>query len=191
MDKVGKFLQNVGLAQIANSPFSMPDPSGKIWTPVQLNERKTHAPHVKRKDIKKYDWMPKGEKINPGNTRGSPVQDYRYKKLRGREAHWARRPKYNQGIYSQPTQSEIHYHQKSQMRRGQAKFGLGTSMRFLGRGLLAVQLGVYASWLYDDPSEQTVTKIVKDLTLVDQIDQTFWQPLQWLNEKHVSGPSAS
>lgn len=178
MQQAGKFLQNLGLGQMANAHLSMPDTSGKVWMNMSRKSAKTHRPDIKRKDSKKYDWRPKGDTPNPS---GGSTWKGEFRKLKGREAHWARRPKYNQGIYSQPTQSEIHYHQKSQMRRGQAKYGIGTGMRMLGRGLLIVQLGVYASWLYDDPSEDTVTDIVKDLTLVEQIDELIIQPwTDWL-----------
>ena len=149
---------------------------------MEKRERHLHGTPDERKNPKKYDWRPKGERINPGNTKNAPVQNYKYRKLRGREAHWARRPKYKQGIYSVPTESEIHHHRHAQKRWGQSKIALGTGMRFLGRGLLVVQLGTYAKWMYDDPSESTVTKIVKDLTLVEQIDEVIVQRWQnWLN----------
>jgi hypothetical protein len=41
---------------------------------------------------------------------------------------------------------------------------LGQGMRFLGKGLMVVSLGTYASWLYEDPSLQTLGDIAYDMT---------------------------
>lgn len=175
MSNFGNIVENLGKAQLANSFTSMPSTSGKIWTPMSRKEAKIHSPGM-LKNSRKYDWQPKGESIN-WETKNSPTLHASQKRLRGREAHWARRPIYNQGIYSQPTQSEIYYHRRSQKRKGIAKIGIGKSMKVLGNGLLVVQLGTYAWWMYEDPSSQTATRIVKDLTLSEQIEEIIVEPL--------------
>ena len=137
-DISGNKLVQLGKAQLASAPFSQPPSTGKIWTPFQRNERILHS-RIEKKDMKKYDWRPKGESFNPGNTRNAPVADYKYRKLRGREAHWARRPIYNQGIYSQPTPSEIFHHRRSQARRGMSKIAVGKTINYLGYAYVGYQ----------------------------------------------------
>lgn len=169
---------------MANAQFSQPPSSGKIWVPMTKKEMKTHRPGVPKHSYKKYDFQPKGNTLR-GSMRDSRIGtrsrrgNYRYGEW---ESHWQRRP-HRGGIYSVPSQLEVKLHQKSQTKKGFSKLSLGTSMRMLGNGLMIVQLGIYGSWLYDDPSEKTITKIAKDFTLVEQIDQTFWQPLQMLGER--------
>jgi hypothetical protein len=186
VSKLGKHIAQLGFAQMANAQFSQPPSSGKIWVPMTKKEMKTHRPQVPKKDYKKYDFQPKGNTLR-GSMRDSRIGtrsrrgNYRYGEW---ESHWQRRP-HRGGIYSVPSQLEVQTHRKSQTRKGFGKVSLGSTMRMLGNGLMVVQLGVYASWLYDDPSEKTVTKIVKDFTLVEQIDNTFWQPLQRLSEIYV------
>lgn len=181
MNRLGTIIQQAGIAQYANAHLSMPPSSGKIWTPLEKRHvfRKRGVgigtPDM-RKNSRKYDWRPRGSGMD--QSRGGPTYEPGQRKLKGREAHWMRRPKYNQGIYSQPTPSEIYHHRKSQKRRGGVKIATGTGLRFLGSGLLVFQLGTYATWLYDDPSYSTVKKIVKDLTLSEQVDEYIVSPIE-------------
>ncbi len=189
MTKLGKALQQVGFAQISNSYLSMPPSSGKIWTYTTkqqaFDKRSSQYGYSAdmRKNPRKYDFRPKGEALT-FEGRNSPVYDPGQKKLKGREAHWARRPVHIYGPnavqsqLSRPTVSEIHHHRKSQLRRGQFKVAFGTGLRTLGRGLLYFQLGTYAWWLWEDPSTETVEKIAKDITLYEQIESIFIDPIR-------------
>ena len=169
ISRAGQTVINYGIAQITASKFSNPKPSGKIWMNMTKGEAKTHAPGIPKKDYKKYDWQPKGNTLR-GSIRDSRIAqrgrlvDNRYGEW---EEHKRRRPV--KGIYSQTTESDVSRHRRSQRRRGLVKVGTGTGMRLLGEGMMVVQLGQYASWLIDDPSDATVHRIAKDFTLYDNV----------------------
>lgn len=173
MNKGGKLLQQIGFAQYANAHLSMPSSSGKIWTTIERRQafdvRSSHYGYAAdmRKNPSKYDFRPPPEwKANLAYKDTWRGKD---RPLKGREAHWHRRPVHvygpnaKQSQLSRPTYSEIHHHRKSQKRKGISKFGLGTSMRFLGTGLLIFQLGTYAKWIHDDWTT-AAPKIIEDLT---------------------------
>ena len=145
--KHGRNLQKLGLAQMANAHLSRPAKSTKIWTGMTKADAKIHSPEMIT-NSRKYDWRPRGDSYLSG-VRDSGL--YGRSKKRPRKGglqteHWNRQPKYDQGIYSQPTEYDIHSHRKSQTRKGAVKAGIGTGIRFLGRGLMVVTLAQYASW---------------------------------------------
>lgn len=114
LDKIGKFLQTAGAAQIAAAPHSMPASSRKIWTPLMrhqvMKKREAHygtkgASHM-RKNPRKYDWYPKNPKnyvkYKDPHRRGSMYSS-------PRDAHSARQPR-DGSRYSKPSQKEIATH---------------------------------------------------------------------------------
>lgn len=164
INHLGTTLFNVGLGQYAMSHLSMPPSSGKIWIPMTRAEAKIHRPDITGSKVKNYDWQPKGTSLR-GSFRDSNIS-YRGKRSSYRRGEWEehklRRPV--EGKYSQPSPADIHYHQKSQSRRGLGKATLGGGMRLLGKGLMIVSLGTYTKWMYDDPSIDTVGQIALDMT---------------------------
>lgn len=193
MSKIGNIVENLGKAQLANSVRSMPASSRKIWTPYMRHEvmRKREAHYGAkgaadmRKNPRKYDFRPKK------SSNYFAYKDTWKRKTQvesPREAHRQRSPHYgrvdpNPSPYSVPTEAEISKHRRSQARRGYAKIGVGKSMKVLGNGLLAVQLGTYAWWLYQDPSDETAVRIVEDATMVKHVENTFLDIVwQWAPE---------
>jgi len=190
LKKFGKTLEQIGLAQYTNSYLSMPRSSGLIWTGVEKGQafdvRSSQYGYPEAEDMRKnphkYDFRPKGEALN-FEGRQSAVPNHGQRKLKGREAHWARRPKHKYGPnakqspYSVPSPDEIYHHRKSQKRKGQFKMATGTSLRLLGNGLLVYQFGNYAYWLYEDPSDETAVEIVSDLTMYDEVVTYIIDPI--------------
>ena len=161
LDRVGKGLTAIGIAQYANSFNSTPY-SNKIWQNVSLKQvskkRSAHYDPYKRKNRRKYDFAPKGDNFNQYGSKDTWKGKYR--KMSKREAHWKRRPV--TGIYSVPSSSEIALHRRSQRGKGKMKALGGTSMRLLGKGLMIVSVATYASWLYEDPTVSTLGDITYD-----------------------------
>ena len=176
MSKLGSALENLGKIQLANAPFAQPKSSGKIWTPHTKKSMKIHNPDIPRSIYKKYDFRPRGNTLR-GSFRDSNIakrgtrSNFRYGEV---EEHWRRNPnRHGGGIYSHPSPADVRHHRRIQARRGTAKIATGKSMKTLGNGLLAVQLGTYAWWLYQDPSNQTAARIVEDATAVRYVESTF------------------
>lgn len=159
----GQQVINLGIAEIGAAQFSQPPSSGKVWMAMTKKEARIHRPDIRKADKKKYDWQPKGNTLR-GSFRDSRIGT-RGKRVNFRhgewEEHWKRRPV--KGPYSQPTEAEVRSYRKSQSRKGLAKVGIGGGLRLLGEGFMIVQLGIYASWLHDDPSLNTLGKIGQDL----------------------------
>ena len=165
ISNLGDTVFHIGAAQYMSSYLSKPKPSGKIWTGMTKSQAKLRNPDM-LKNSKKYDWRPRGDRFMDG-LRDSNLYQRSKKYPRGggiQTQHWKRQPKYNQGIYSQTTDYDLRSHRKSQARRGAGKVTLGQGMRFLGKGLMVVSLGTYASWLYEDPSLDTLGDIAFDMT---------------------------
>jgi hypothetical protein len=164
ISNAGQQVINLGIAEIVVAQTSQPSSSGKIWMNMTRKDARIHAPQIKKADMKNYDWRPKGTSLR-GSIRDANIgqRGRKRSKLRGEvEEHWHRQPR-DGTKYSQPSKAEVQSHRRSMTRRGVGKITVGGSMRLLGEGFMIVQLGQYASWLYQDPSLNTMGKIGQDI----------------------------
>ena len=163
-NKSGKGLIHLGTAQFMGAHLAEPPPSKKIWRGMTKRQAKTHAPHELR-DGKKYDWRPKGDRPLDGFRDANLLDRDKFpQKGRGgvRTRHWERMPK-DGSKYSVTTEYDRQQYKRGQARAGIAKGIGGAGMRLLGTGMIIVQLGTYAHWLYKDPSLDTLGDIALDL----------------------------
>ena len=161
LSRAGGMLQAMGAAQVAAAPFHNPY-KNKIWTPMTKSEARTRFPGM-LKNSKRYDWRPRGDYGFRSTSRDANLYRSKHRVRGRREAHWHRQPRYNEGIYSNPSPGERSHFKASQTKRGFAKFGVGTTMKYLGRGFTLGAAAYYGYQLYKDPSMDTVMDIHKDV----------------------------
>jgi len=171
-DRAGKHLQAIGASQYAASFTSLPT-NEKIWMPGTKADMDLHAPGRDKK--LKYDYRPKSTSAR-GALRDANTMNL-YARKGEQTEHWLRRP-HRGGRYSQPTVSDIHYHRVSENRKGKAKMAGGTILRSAGKLIMIGSLVQYGSWIYKDPSQETMKAIVMDVLTLGGILQPMENDIQ-------------
>lgn len=184
LSKAGSAVAYAGAAQMAAAPFHNPY-KDHIWMNTTKRDFIKFRGKEKYRKLKshgyKIDWVPRDR------WKRVPRPDYYKVGWTKGDAHRYRRPQWTKGYWRNVGQPTSDYHitrrmsnpnalhqppyKQREFRKGLTKFGVGKSMRALGKGLLWFSLAYHLKQMYDDPSQENIHQQLQSFFMIPEPEQ--------------------